>query len=67
MLLEQIRHRKIHNPLKDITSGIIIALVSIPIAMGYAQIAGLPVIYGLYGSFLPILIYALMTTSPVMK
>ena len=64
MLLEQIRHRKIHNPFKDITSGIIIALVSIPIAMGYAQIAGLPVIYGLYGSFLPILIYALMTTSP---
>ena len=64
MLLEQIRHRKIHNPLKDITSGIIIALVSIPIAMGYAQIAGLPVIYGLYGSFLPILIYALTTTSP---
>lgn len=32
--------------------------------MGYAQIAGLPVIYGLYGSFLPILIYAFMTTSP---
>ena len=64
MLFNQIRHRKIHNPIKDITSGIIIALVSIPIAMGYAQIAGLPVIYGLYGSFLPILIYALMTTSP---
>ena len=64
MLLDQIKHRKIHNPIKDITSGIIIALVSIPIAMGYAQIAGLPVIYGLYGSFLPILIYGLMTTSP---
>ena len=64
MLFSQIKHRKIHNPIKDITSGIVIALVSIPIAMGYAQIAGLPVIYGLYGSFLPILIYGLMTTSP---
>lgn len=64
MLFNQIRYKKISNPIKDITSGIIIALVSIPIAMGYAQIAGLPVIYGLYGSFLPILIYAFMTTSP---
>lgn len=64
MLFTQIKRGKIHNPIKDITSGIIIALVSIPIAMGYAQIAGLPVIYGLYGSFLPILIFGLMTTSP---
>ena len=32
---------------KDILSGIIVALVSIPISMGYAQVAGLPVVYGL--------------------
>lgn len=55
---------KTKNPLNDITSGIIIALVSIPIAMGYAGIAGLPAVYGLYGSFLPILIYGFMTSSP---
>ncbi len=48
----------------DILSGIIVALVSIPISMGYAQIAGLPVIYGLYGSLLPILIFGFLTTSP---
>ena len=35
---------------KDILSGIIVALVSIPISMGYAQVAGLPVVYGLYGN-----------------
>ena len=34
---------------RDIFTGIIIALVSIPISMGYAQIAGLPAAYGLYG------------------
>ncbi|MDO4384220.1 MAG: SulP family inorganic anion transporter, partial [Eubacteriales bacterium] len=45
------------NLKKDIPAGIIIALVSIPISMGYAQIAGLPAIYGLYGSVLPILIF----------
>lgn len=51
------------NLTKDIVSGIIVALVSIPISMGYAQVAGLPVVYGLYGSVLPILIYGLLTTS----
>lgn len=64
MLISQIKNKKINNPINDISSGIIIALVSIPIAMGYAGIAGLPVIYGLYGSFLPILIYSFLTTSP---
>lgn len=49
--------------IKDILSGIIIALVSIPISMGYAQIAGLPMIYGLYASMVPILLYGLLTTS----
>ena len=42
----------------------IVALVSIPISMGYAQIAGWPVVYGLYGSLLPILAFSLITTSP---
>ncbi len=49
---------------KDILAGIIVALVSIPISMGYAQVAGLPAVYGLYGSILPILLYGLCTSSP---
>lgn len=49
---------------KDIVAGIIIAAVSIPIAMGYAQIAGLPPVYGLYGSVFPIILFALFSTSP---
>ena len=48
---------------QDIFSGIIIAAVSIPISMGYAQIAGLPPAYGLYGSILPILLFAIFSTS----
>ena len=39
--------------MKDIISGIIVALISIPISMGYSQVAGLPVVYGLYGSLFP--------------
>lgn len=49
---------------KDILSGIIVALISIPISMGYAQVAGLPVVYGLYGSLLPILVFGLISSSP---
>ena len=48
---------------KDILSGIIMAAVSIPISMGYAQIAGVPAVYGLYGSVLPILLFAMLSTS----
>lgn len=64
-LIQQIREKnsEIHAG-KDILAGIIVALVSIPISMGYAQIAGLPVVYGLYGSLLPILVFAFLSTSP---
>ena len=64
-LIQQIREKNSEiNAGKDILAGIIVALVSIPISMGYAQIAGLPVVYGLYGSLLPILVFAFLSTSP---
>ncbi|MCR5107690.1 MAG: SulP family inorganic anion transporter [Lachnospiraceae bacterium] len=59
-----LKSKAIKHPLNDILTGIIIALVSIPISMGYAQISGLPSVYGLYGSLFPILVYGLITTSP---
>ena len=63
-LAATIRNYDKKNLPKDILAGIIIMAVSIPIAMGYAQIAGLPAVYGLYGSIFPILIFALCSTSP---
>ncbi|MGN0328618.1 MAG: SulP family inorganic anion transporter [Lachnospira sp.] len=58
------KHIDKKNIKNDILAGIIVALVSIPISMGYASLAGLPVVYGLYGSLLPVLIYGLTTSSP---
>ena len=52
------------NLKSDIFSGIVVALISIPISMGYAQIAGLSPVCGLYGSLLPILSYAFLSSSP---
>ena len=49
--------------LNDVFAGIIVAFISIPISMGYAQVAGLPMVYGLYGSLVPILVFSLFTTS----
>ena len=49
--------------MNDIFAGIIVAFISIPISMGYAQVAGLPMVYGLYGSLVPILVFSLFTTS----
>ena len=63
-LITQIKNNpKSINWKRDIFAGIVVALVSIPISMGYSQIAGLPPVYGLYGSLFPILIYGLLTTS----
>lgn len=63
-LFYTLKNYKIEYLPKDILSGIIIAAVSIPIAMGYAEVAGLPAVYGLYGSVFPILFFALFSTSP---
>lgn len=63
-LAQTIRHYEKKNLAKDILAGLIIMAVSIPISMGYAQIAGLPAVYGLYGSVFPILLFALFSTSP---
>ena len=63
-LFPTLRNYKKKNLGKDILAGLIIMAVSIPISMGYAQIAGLPAVYGLYGSVLPILFFAVFSTSP---
>ena len=63
-LAQTIRHYNKKNLPGDILAGLIIMAVSIPISMGYAQIAGLPAVYGLYGSVFPILFFAFFSTSP---
>lgn len=48
---------------KDVLAGIMVATVTIPIAMGYAEVAGLPPIYGLYSSIFPVIAYAIFSSS----
>ena len=47
----------------DSISGITVALVLVPQSMAYAQLAGLPVVYGLYAAFIPVIIASLWGSS----
>ena len=47
----------------DLSAGLTVGVMLIPQGMAYAMIAGLPPIYGLYASTLPLIIYALLGTS----
>lgn len=48
----------------DLIAGITVALVLVPQSMAYAQLAGLPVVYGLYASTIPVIIASLWGSLP---
>lgn len=47
----------------DLVAGITVALILVPQSMAYAQLAGLPVVYGLYASFVPVIVASLWGSS----
>ena len=48
---------------QDLVAGLTVGIMLIPQGMAYALIAGMPPIYGLYASLVPIVMYALFGTS----
>ena len=49
--------------LKDVTAGLAITAVALPIGVAYPAIAGLPPIVGLHASILPLIAYAIFGSS----
>lgn len=47
----------------DIGAGLTVGVMLIPQGMAYASITGLPAVYGLYASIVPLIIYAIFGTS----
>jgi MFS superfamily sulfate permease-like transporter len=47
----------------DLVAGITVALILVPQSMAYAQLAGLPVVYGLYASLLPVVVASMWGSS----
>jgi len=48
---------------KDLSAGLTVGVMLIPQGMAYAVLGGLPAIYGLYASLVPLIIYPLFGTS----
>ena len=51
-----------HLP-REVLAGVMLAALTIPMNIGYAQVAGLPPILGLYASILPMLLFAAFSSS----
>ena len=49
---------------REISAGITLAALIIPLNIGYAQVAGLPPVFGLYAGIIPLAMFALFTSSP---
>lgn len=62
-ILEWAPKYSIHLLKSDIISGLTIASLAIPQGISYAKLANLPPILGLYSSFVPPLVYAMLGSS----
>jgi high affinity sulfate transporter 1 len=51
---------------KDISAGIVLTAILVPVGMGYAEASGLPAIYGLYATIVPLLAYAIFGPSRIL-
>lgn len=62
-LFEGIRGVARRNLPHEVLAGVTLAALTIPMNIGYAQVAGLPPIVGLYASIFPMLLFAAFSSS----
>ena len=51
---------------RDLAAGLVLTAILVPIGMGYAEAAGLPAIYGLYATIVPLIAYAIFGPSRIL-
>ncbi len=64
--LYTLRHYQPRWLLSDIVAGLILTAVLVPVGMAYAEAAGLPAIYGLYATIIPLVVYAIAGPSRIL-
>jgi len=65
-IIAVLRNYKLPWLMQDISAGIVLTAILIPAGMGYAQAAGLPAIYGLYSTIVPLIAYAIFGPSRIL-
>jgi high affinity sulfate transporter 1 len=50
----------------DLSAGLALTALLVPVGMGYAQVAGLPPVYGLYATMIPLIVYAITGPSRIL-
>lgn len=48
---------------RDLMAGVTVAAITIPAGLAYAQLAGLPPVFGLYASLVPLVVFAIFSSS----
>ena len=51
---------------RDVITGVVLAALLVPQGMGYAVVAGLPPVTGLYATLVPLLVYFLLGPSRIL-
>ncbi len=65
-IISVLRSYKLPWLMQDISAGIVLTAILIPAGMGYATAAGLPAIYGLYSTIIPLIAYAIFGPSRIL-
>jgi high affinity sulfate transporter 1 len=64
--LQTLRHYRAAWLPYDLMAGLVLTTMLVPVGIAYAVASGVPGIYGLYATIVPLLAYALFGPSPVM-
>ncbi|WLP94079.1 SulP family inorganic anion transporter [Psychrobacter sp. M13] len=60
-----LRHYQLTTLPTDVVAGLVVGILVIPQSLGYAVLAGLPPVYGLYAAIVPVIVYAWIGSSNV--
>lgn len=64
--LYTLRHYKISWLRNDLVAGLVLTAILVPVGMAYSEAAGLPAIYGLYATIVPLIAYAIFGPSRIL-
>lgn len=65
-LIETLSNYKGDWVIHDIIAGLVLTAILVPVGMAYASVSGLPAIYGLYATIIPLIAYALFGPSKIL-